>query len=409
MDTTPVALFLDCNILLHFKHVQEIDWTSLVGSSSVELYLSRQTIRELDHAKVHNRISAIRDRASQFALWLRSNRPPVRLKDDVILKFSPLPGDLESHNLSASLGDDIFLGQVLAFKDSFEGSVSIVSDDSGLILRAPGYDVDIIELPDECRVKLPVDESDNEIRQLKRELATFKSRQPKFALAPADDAPPISLEARHFGAMEEFVHEKVEAEKVQVRRLDWGISPDRKPLGPDTLRTYNRKVDSYISEDLPNYLQGIWKMAVATAKIFPIELVLKNDGTLPGTELTLTLVASAPEVSFMSAEDFMETFAMPRPPDRPSLNGGHNRSADTPPLPRIRSIFEQLEGSFEVKQSEVLIKRKSLGHHETHPLDKFYVVLSPEFCSGGFSLHWELRCNELVDVKSGALGVQVTL
>lgn len=73
------VLFLDTNIYLHCRLVEEINWPQPVGADSVEIVVPRVTLHELDKQKNINASSKIRERVRSVLQKLES-REKKRLK-----------------------------------------------------------------------------------------------------------------------------------------------------------------------------------------------------------------------------------------------------------------------------------------------------------------------------------------
>src|SRR6185437_4109588 len=63
VEAGTTVVFLDTNILLHFKPVEDIPWPVILTTSAVVVVISRVTIQELDKQKNIHPSSKIRDRA----------------------------------------------------------------------------------------------------------------------------------------------------------------------------------------------------------------------------------------------------------------------------------------------------------------------------------------------------------
>lgn len=58
-----VVLFIDTNILLHFKPLKEIDWLEVTGAKAVRLVICLEVIKELDKHKRNTRLQKRAERA----------------------------------------------------------------------------------------------------------------------------------------------------------------------------------------------------------------------------------------------------------------------------------------------------------------------------------------------------------
>lgn len=76
------VLFLDTNVYLHCRSVEEIDWLQLIGADSVEIVVPRVTLHELDKQKNSHASSKLRERArsvlKKLEAWLANEDQEIR-------------------------------------------------------------------------------------------------------------------------------------------------------------------------------------------------------------------------------------------------------------------------------------------------------------------------------------------
>src|ERR1039457_3665359 len=65
-------LFIDTNVLLHYRRLEEIDWLGLSRSKEVVIVLCPVVIRELEQKKVFHPQKKIRQRAQEIIASLHS-------------------------------------------------------------------------------------------------------------------------------------------------------------------------------------------------------------------------------------------------------------------------------------------------------------------------------------------------
>src|SRR5690348_14199336 len=134
-------LFVDTNVLLHFKRFEEIDWISLTKSSAVTLLLAPIVLRELDDQKATNPQNKLRKRAQALATWVNSklSSADFRIREGVAIQFiSEDPElDFEKHKLRREIGDDWLIASILDWRNNnTHADVRLVSDDSGILMKA---------------------------------------------------------------------------------------------------------------------------------------------------------------------------------------------------------------------------------------------------------------------------------
>lgn len=58
-------VFIDTNVALHYRRMDEIDWRQLTGADKVVIVITPVFFRELDKQKVTNKSEKIRDRSEK--------------------------------------------------------------------------------------------------------------------------------------------------------------------------------------------------------------------------------------------------------------------------------------------------------------------------------------------------------
>jgi len=67
-----IYLFIDTNVLLHYRRLEEIDWLGFSHSDEAVLLLSPVIIRELERQKITHPQRKLRKRAQEVVLNLHS-------------------------------------------------------------------------------------------------------------------------------------------------------------------------------------------------------------------------------------------------------------------------------------------------------------------------------------------------
>ena len=83
-------LFVDTNVLLHYRRLEEIDWLNLSKSKEVVIILCPVVVRELDHHKVSHPQNKFRKRAQEIITSLHSRLSGAAsnvIRDGVRLEF----------------------------------------------------------------------------------------------------------------------------------------------------------------------------------------------------------------------------------------------------------------------------------------------------------------------------------
>ena len=184
-------LFLDTNVWLHFRPVEEIDWGEALavgrsdqGGVVLEIVVSHLLIDELDKVKDSGSTSRVRDRARRALKQIESWDPVVGsvLREGVLARYRNLPsGDLSPLRLDAARQDDVLLGLAYSFRAAMPGDrIVIVTDDTGPRLKARRLELEVISPPEESRLASPQDPIEKENRELRAAVDRLTNRLPRL-------------------------------------------------------------------------------------------------------------------------------------------------------------------------------------------------------------------------------------
>jgi len=96
-------VFPDTNLLMHFRRIDELDWTALSGATDIVVVLAPAVVKELGKHKDQHPSRKLRQRARNLNSWLRElrTRQDRHLKNGVTLEVATkeptafLMGDLD--------------------------------------------------------------------------------------------------------------------------------------------------------------------------------------------------------------------------------------------------------------------------------------------------------------------------
>lgn len=312
-DSDCVAhVFIDTNIALHFRRMDEIDWQQLTGVDKVVLVIAPVLIRELEDQKVGNHSRKIRDRADKTVKWLRKLfKGSKSIRDDVSLHFITHEPkiDFKSHDLSHDIADDQLIASALDYA-SQNTPVYIATDDTGVMFKVEAREgIKILELLDEHRLKAEPDKLEAENAKLRQRVALLESRIPKLSVAFEGGK---SRQERFFTkpSMENVLSPLQIRKKYPLK--DISIPEEKLPKPRGTIEhlkahygspTYqNKKIEEYYESYDKYYADRVaYKEEISLR--FWLRLVISNDGTAPASGIDLYLylpegvkaVANSPE------------------------------------------------------------------------------------------------------------------
>ena len=151
---------LDTHVLLHFQPPQSIDWRVVLGKERVRLILPLRVVEELDMSKYRER-EDIADRARRMLsqLWTLlapTAGGPVPLRDGVTIE---VPVDDEPRERSRD-ADEAILGECALLR-AVSAPVTLVTDDTGLSIRAVARGIDVVPMPEAYLRRKPKIDTDD--------------------------------------------------------------------------------------------------------------------------------------------------------------------------------------------------------------------------------------------------------
>jgi predicted ribonuclease YlaK len=171
-----LTVFLDTNILLHFKPLSQIDWSGSFDSKTITLMICMPVLDELDGKKSDSRLGDRARRAIKDIREFRGSKKPLR------------PGvtlEIYTEDLGINLAnkDEQILRLVKKFiNDHPAFEVCVASEDIGMQVRADVVNVPVRELDDVYRLENPGDEKDRKYKQAIHDLATLRNRLPTLSI-----------------------------------------------------------------------------------------------------------------------------------------------------------------------------------------------------------------------------------
>jgi hypothetical protein len=141
---------LDTNVLLHFQPPEQVDWLTVIDAPQVRLVLPLRVVEELDEKKYTAREN-LANRARRLLSNLRaqlasSAGSPVLLRENVTIEV-PVDDGPRQRTLDA---DQEILDTCRELQFGAQGTteVTLVTDDTGMTLRATAQGLSVIAMPE---------------------------------------------------------------------------------------------------------------------------------------------------------------------------------------------------------------------------------------------------------------------
>ncbi len=373
-----IYLFPDTNIFLHYKHPIELNWRSLAGGDDVTLVVTMQTLSELDKHKNVGTTKALRERARSRVKWL-GDVQDGKLTSPLAVEFGDrVPNQVFfDHGLDKDHPDDRHIAGMLAHGDG-EAVRQIITADIGMKTRVRSRKL-LCASPDDSD-RLP-DEDDPEVVLLRKEKADLLRqvhRCPDLKLTFEDGTKvlryPIKLPAevteRH---LQEELLEYERKKIAPIRSFEVVNVTTGEPL---RVEGNSRRIEEYLN-DYKKYLEDDYAYRLYELLCVPVCLVLRNDGTLPAS--TITVDFALPEGVKLVSES-----KPPPKPERPEWDPlgttALNQKLLGMVIPRKfltsfdRGVVPKFEGYFDERQTWQV---RNIRHTDDEKENLFVIFDSP--------------------------------
>lgn len=194
------AVFPDTNILLHFRHYDQIDWPKLMQAQEVDLVFPPITLRELHKHKTFHPVRTIKRRAGEISSKLDKVfeiGPRTEVRPNVFVTREKLKPtiDFEENGLDPADQDHQLIGSILFYRQHHPDTpVVFATNDVGAKHTAQDLGIDVWMPTDDLAAKDEPDPLEKEVSSLRRENAELKRRVPKVAVVFQGGATLLSIE-----------------------------------------------------------------------------------------------------------------------------------------------------------------------------------------------------------------------
>ena len=216
----PVKIFVDTNILLHFKPLEEIGWKEVIGEMNVTIVFAPIIIEEFDKHKRNTNVK-IANRAKVVAKRIDESSASKKFSKSVeidILTIRPNPNTFDQHSLDRLEQDDRLIASILEYKAKHsDQTVRLLTNDLGPKLKCISLGIETLDLPEKYELAND-DEQTKEIRKLKEEINKLKEKIPKVEILFNDKSKinTFDISIPNFELFKETELKKIRDEKSQI-------------------------------------------------------------------------------------------------------------------------------------------------------------------------------------------------
>lgn len=182
-------VFLDSNLFLQCRPLEDLDWGRIAGNEDATLLVPSAVLAELDKHKADGN-SRRAQRARRAIKFLDSlleapddtltiRKAPIK----VIAQFAPeVSGEVSSSN------DDSILFEVEEMARKLGNSaVSLITHDTNLKVKAKRKNLRFFSVPDEWLLPPEPDDREKRLKRMEEEIALLKKQTPNMAIALSKD------------------------------------------------------------------------------------------------------------------------------------------------------------------------------------------------------------------------------
>ncbi|RXF70523.1 PIN domain-containing protein [Arcticibacter tournemirensis] len=395
--------FLDTNIFLHFKPIENIQWEGYVPGE-YRIAIAPVVMEELDKKKFDNK-AKIKDRAKkvlgmfQDALFVDNHPLLCFCTEDAV------PEDYNKFLLSQIVQDDRLLITILKFISTHQNdNCYLVTYDTGPMFKAKRLGIKFLLLRNQELLPIEVDDQERENRELKLEIQRLKNLQPKLSLRFENGNLFMSFQ------LEERNNEGSANSKRANKMAAIETDPFKNPImqSPEMVRqyygslyvleSYNKAIHRY-NKALDEYEKSFRHLRDWEVRSLYFKAYISNEGGKPAEGLEISL-------------KFPEEIAVCLPQDRPSY-------PRLPKKPRkddftITGIIsgmvqnQEFESNFDLVQSPSIlencivdnegtwiIKLKELKHKKSKEIGPLWLTFPDREMMQSFKVAFEIHANNL--------------
>lgn len=435
------TVFLDTNILLHFKPVEQIDWLKIIGVKDISIVILPITIRELQQAKSLHPKSHIRKRASKRIKDLTTSGQGTEIRSRVHLKIYPYEPDIDfaKYRLNPAIADDYLLGSIISYIDHEEPERSVlVTADDGLLLSTKSQIIQIetIQLSSNDRLQAEKSPEEKKVEILEKELSRVTSRVPILEITWEDGS---KSRTRALGKPVPISDDYLENElseikstypKLIVPEMEKEL-PDHITLGemresPEYMELFNSKLSVNVitryNEDLNDfysrwiaYKKLHYQYLELLATTVCVGLILHNSGSIPAEDMDIEISCSRKCKVYIKSSYPRDPKA-PSPPAKPfllrspDLHAGMLSSLNIPGLNQFVDIVNNVS-DFDIYDLDDPIEIKlsvgTLKHHLKENLGELFLVFDSARNTYDLEFSYKIFTANSPDVTTGILELNV--
>ncbi len=450
-------LFVDTNVLLHFKRLEEIDWLKLSGTRLVTILLCPTVIRELDRQKSLHPQHKIRKRSQEITSSLHRRligKSPTKIRDGVDIHFiaEDPSTDFTNNNLRPEINDDWIIASAIEWKQIHSGDeTKIVTADLGLTIKSRSHGIEVIAPLELDRHPEVVDGDEKKILQLQRQLAKLQNSIPVLNVAFSDKE---TISRHELLPQAQPDPKAIDREIARIKAKHPALPLPTKPESPKTgiipstldskslkysaisdlftskigglnfltqekIVEYNSKLERFYKE-YEHYINALHCIRNTELRSIEFSLIVENQGSCPADEVDIHLhFPDGFQLFEKDSDDIPNALEPPSPPKPlnpfgidsfPDLSYFNHHSLIRPnyssrvgPPPNVSSPTIRRTNSYDV---DLDIKRAKHGYIYT--IGHFIAVFDSYEEAKSFTIEYSITASNLPNPSTGRLSVVIS-
>ncbi len=417
-------LFLDTNILIHFKPFHQINWHEIVTKKNLDLALSTVTIKELDELK-YKAPSKIRERSQKVLSQIKQllgNDFYTNINKNTGLLYIPDSHNvavLGEFNLNQESRDDCFLAIVIAFqREHHTKNIILVTADTGVLLKAKALGVEAIELPSKFALPIVKDEYETKMQKLKEENEKLKNKLPKLFLTFSNKEtyikkqlkPPLKISPNYVNDKVKLVMKKYPYKNIELEKSLFPFQAVVENLNKESFDKYNKQLEHFY-ETYKNYLQDKINHLNKLRISIKLNLRIINNGNVPANNIEINL--HFPDgFDLLNSEDMEFEFEEPTAPEYKHPLQLHDLTFPSHYFSNIQPIQQGINppniSAPKIKKTEsydVSLQVIKLKHNMYLDLCSFHVTFESIKKAKNFDIEYVLLADNHPEPMTGKLNV----
>jgi rRNA-processing protein FCF1 len=431
LEIDNIAIFLDTNIALHYKRLDQVDWCSEFGADEVTFIIGSVFLAELEKHKVENISKKIRKRAGDYAGWLLKKFEDPIVQEKVLIQFHPREPmiDFAEYRLDHRIADDRLIASVIEYQiENGEQDCHVFTADIGLTLKLKMLKISVLTPNVEHLLPESISEEEKENKELRAQLAKFMNRHPNISLSFAAGDSIFEMKMPTFPDRGEFIlprmqvirnkfpelktdlcDEKLAALANSPQMLQIGKAIQSFSFGID--RSYNAQLHAFFSE-YAGYLEDFYAYGIRWGTMVKIDLRLSNLlGSAAATNIDIYLTCDAP-ARLMTKEQRPSPPKAPPYPEKPSVLGLEKAPILISTVPqydfqRGAKVRDLSEPTLEVVNGKSVHCVSQLKHRQSLDLIPVWMDFGAGSPVRNLKIKYEIHATEIIDPVCGELRLRI--